>query len=101
MEIKKLDYGIAVTMSEGEAELVIVGSYGQSGHCSLVMTVMAVDGGYQGVPNVLCDIKYGELKADDVETKIKDILTNYGEKLGLDDAMREEIVKAWTATLEL
>lgn len=79
--IEDLDYGLLVKDGANpEVEIYILGSYGQSGHCSLVIVLMAVDGGISGVPAVVCNIPYGKKKDIEIPSEIRKCLNKLHQK---------------------
>jgi hypothetical protein len=71
--IEALDYGLVVKDSQKftENEVYILGSVGQSGHCSLVIVFMAVDGGISGLSEVVMHIPHGVMKLEDTHFAIR------------------------------
>ena len=100
MRIKNLDYGLSVQDNERETEIVIMGSCGQSGHSSLVVVFMGVDGGMQGVPEVVANIPYGMIGVEEIPTEIRKALRriskNFIEPVTfLTEDDEDEIVRRW------
>ena len=102
MEIRRLSYGLRVldAVPLPEIEILILGSAGQSGHCSLVITFMAVDGGVHGLPAVITNIPYGKKKDSEIPAEILKGLRKIRKKftkdctfLTVDDM--NIIIRAW------
>lgn len=71
--IQNTGYGLIVKDSVNpEVEVYILGSCGQSGHCSLVIVLMAVDGGVSGIGEVVCYFPYGTKKEEDIPYQIQE-----------------------------
>lgn len=100
--IKRLSYGLNV-LDDGvfpEDEILIMGSPGQSGHCSLVIVFMGVDGGICGLPCVVTNIPYGKILTKDTPAEILKGLRKIRKKftkdctfLTVDDM--NKIIRAW------
>ena len=106
MKIKKLDYGLSISYEE--MEMVILGSSGQSGHTSLVIIQVAVDGGYCGASNIVFNSEYDQrLLIEEAPEKIREALTNFRKEhfvkqaKALNDSDISEIVKTWKEMLEI
>jgi len=92
LKIKKLGYGLQVTDATQEFEIYVLGSPGQSGSCSLVVVIMAVDGGYRGIQEVVANIPYGDKR----EAEIPDAIWAAFDKIGFFNAEQiESVVDAW------
>ena len=72
MQVNRLSYGLDILDNSTfpEIEILIMGSPGQSGHCSLVIVLMAVDGGISGLPCVITHIPYGKVLNKDIPAEI-------------------------------
>ena len=104
MKMDKLSYGLVVSDDDYEMEIVIVGSPGQSGHCSLVIVQMGVDGGIHGMPSVITNIPYGEVQNHEILPKLSEGLQRIREKFVqpytfLSDEDITEILLAWNDDL--
>ena len=102
MEVRRLHYGLQVTDDPlfPEIELLIMGSPGQSGYCSLVIVLMAVDGGINGLSCVITHIPYGKVLNKDIPAEILKGLRKIRKKFTKDctfltvDHMNQ-IIRAW------
>jgi hypothetical protein len=102
MKITEMPYGLRIDDDElfPEVSICILGSTGQSGHCSLVVTMMAVDGGIHGVSEVVWWKPYGTLLFVDTLSDIRKALSiikksfRSGEKF-LNSKDIREIEYAW------
>jgi len=105
--IQKTDYGLIIKDSiNPEVEVYILGSYGQSGHCSLVIVLMAIDGGISGLSEVPLHIPYGILKDKDIPFAIRKGLQIISEKFVvncsfLDEEDVDRIIMEWNELWEV
>jgi hypothetical protein len=102
MEIYRLHYGLHITDDPlfPEVEILIMGSPGQSGHCSLVIVLMAVDGGIHGLPAVITHIPYGKVLNKDIPPEILKGLRKIRKKFTKDSTFltvdhMNLIIRAW------
>ncbi len=104
-EVRQMVYGIAVQYNGGEGELIILASAGQSGHSSLYIVDMGVDGGSSVQDDILRSVPYGSLKDKDVWDTIEEVLRekwarsySVGRDIGpIDNAdeLMSQISNAW------
>jgi hypothetical protein len=102
MFITRLHYGLQVCDDPlfPEIEILIMGSPGQSGHCSLVIVLMAVDGGIHGLPAVITNIPYGKELNKDIPPLILFGLRKIRKKFAKDSTFltvdhMNQIIRAW------
>ena len=89
--IENTDYGLIVKDAfSPEVVIHILGSYGQSGHCSLVIVLMAVDGGISGLSEVPLHIPYGVMKDKDIPFTIRKSLMSIHEKFVVNCSFLDE-----------
>jgi hypothetical protein len=101
MKINKLVYGLEVLDDDGaEIAVYILGSPGQSGHCSLVIVLMAVDGGIAGLPSIISNFPYSDLQESEIPDAIRVGLNKIHGRFVincpfLNHDCIEEIIKEW------
>jgi hypothetical protein len=80
--VKVLNYGLEISDDPNypENSIYILGSYGQSGHCSLVIVLTAVDGGIYNIPAVVRHIPYGKKLFKEIPSEIRKVLTKIHKK---------------------
>ena len=81
--LKDLAYGYEISDDPDfpEISIYILLTTGQSGHCSLVVSVMACDGGVMGLPNVITNIPYGACHWRNIPEKITESLVKVGNSI--------------------
>jgi hypothetical protein len=70
-------YTMLVELHNGEGQLVVTASSGQSGHCFLAITVTAVDGGYTTCRPPVTWWEYGKLNHAAAKAQVAEALERW------------------------